>query len=192
VQMVTLSKGGSGDGDYEYITSQRGKLILKTIPGADFVVPEEGMFKKLELYAIGADTFVSKGQFAKEKRSIIMRVLDDGHENYKELIKTTINYTHSAKGLGEKTYIGQIFTAILGEYPDGYDIDDPKEAPDDDEFWNQVLGGQFQAILTVSDDGLYVNFGKDSIKACKKSAPKPGNSKKNELIDDDEDVADAA
>lgn len=192
--MVTLSKGGGG-GDYEYITSRGGKLIRKIIPGDDFVTPEEGLFKKLELHAIGAQTFQSTGQFPKEKRAIVMRVLDEGHDNFKELVKTTVNYTHSAKGLGEKTYIGQIFTAILGEYPDGVDIDDPGDASDDDEFWNEILGGHFQAILTVSDDGQYVNFGKDSIKACKKPATSAPRARKpadrNELIDED-NVEDAA
>lgn len=190
--MVTLSKS-SGGGDYEYILARNGKLIRKTIEGDQFIVPEEGMFKRLELYGIGAETYESTGKFPKEKRAIVMRVLDDGHENHKELIRTSINYTHSARGLGEKTYIGQLFTAILGEYPVGRDIDDPAEAEPTDEFWLSILGGQFQAILGISDDGQYVNFAKDSIKPCRQKAEpaaKPG--KRNELIEEDDATEDAA
>jgi hypothetical protein len=186
--MVTLSASSGGGGDYEYWVARSGKLVKdKMIPGDEFVVPEEGLYKTLELYGLGADTFMSQGQYPKQKRAIVLRILDDGHENYRDLVRTTINYEETARGLGPKTYIGQIFTAIRGgEYPDGEDITD--------DFWLSMIGGRFQAILTVSDDGQYVNFGKDSIKPCRAKAAKPARKvEDNPLIaEDEEDAADAA
>jgi hypothetical protein len=187
--MVKLSeKAGGGDGTYPYWVKRGDKLIKDKMIGADeLVVPEEGMFKNLELYAIGKDTFQSTGQYPKEKRAIIMRILDEGHDNYKELVRTTVNYSETPEGLGPKTYIGQIFTAIRGgTYPDDEDTDDA--------FWLSMLGGRFQAILTVSDDGVYVNFAKDSIKACKSSAAKPktkvsADDTDNELTAEDDEAA---
>lgn len=186
--MVTLSKdAGSSGGDYEYWVARSGKLVKdKLIGSEEFVVPEEGLFKTLELYALGADTFTSKGAYPKEKRAIVMRVLDEGHENYRDLIRTTVNYEETERGLGPMTYIGQIFTAIRGgEYPDGEDIND--------DFWLSMLGGRFQAILTVSEDEKYVNFGKDSIKPCRTrtAKTKTKSDEANPLIEED-DAEDAA
>lgn len=185
--MVTLSKDAGGSGTYEYLVSKNGQLDTVEISGDDFVVPDAGNYRKLELKALSTDTYTVNTKYGeKQRRGVVLRILDQDSPFYKELVRTSVPYEETARGLGPNTMIGQIFTAVRGgEYPDGEDIDD--------DFWASIIGGQLECNLSISEDGKWVNIVKDTIKAVRKPASRPASARKgNALIDEDDAAEDAA
>lgn len=185
--MVKLSASAGGGGDYEYWVVRNDKLIKNHIIKSDsLITPEADAYRTLELVGLGADTYTTNGQFGeKERRALVIRVLDQDSPNYKEMFRTSVTYTETPRGLGPKTMIGQLFTAIHGgEYPDDADTGT-------DEFWLTIIGGRFQAMLSVSDDGQFTNLVKDTIKACRRATPAKASKKSddNELTAEDEEAA---
>lgn len=179
--MVKLSESaGGGDGVYPYWIKRNGKLIKDKDLGPDDLVKltEGGAYRDLELYAIGADTYQTQGQYPGERRGLVLRQMDDQFDQHGELFRTSVRYAETAKGMGPKTMIGQIFTSIRdGVFPDDEEVDD--------DFWLSMLGGHFQAMIEVSDDGQYMNLVNDTIKPVRK-AKKTTTKSTNELIDEDE------
>lgn len=163
--LSNLDREVHAGGSFTYVVKERNKLEEIEFSSDDAVVPDEEMYRCLEFYGVGTETYeVTFENETSTKLPILLRIIDESDEQHECVFKTSITF----ESAGPKSGIGQIFTCILGE---------PFTGKIDNAFWLTVLGGRFGAALKLKekDDRTYVNLVHGSYKPVKqKASKKPG------------------
>lgn len=172
--LSNLDRSVKAGGTFYYVIKRSNKLEELEFDVQDEIIPEEELYRCLELYGIATDTYqVEFDGKTTTKLGILLRIIDENDPQHKGIFRTSVSY----EGCGPRSMIGQIFTAILGN---------PFIGEIDNELWKSVLGGRFGATLNIKDKGdrTYTNLVHGSFKPVKSRAAKPAPAP---ALDPDED-----
>lgn len=171
----------TGGGPREYAISKNGELELITFDSQDAVIPDEEMYRCLELYGVATkEREITWGDGeSSTKLPVLLRIIDENDAQHREIMQVDINYDSQ----GPKSSFGEVMTAITGE---------PFTRRVNQELWEEVIGGKFGASLrlkTGTNGGTFVNLVYGSVKPYKAKAKPAAKKVTDEDPFNEEDVA---
>lgn len=183
--LESLDRDVKVGGSFTYIIKRGGKLEELEFESEDSIVPEEEIYRSLELYGVGTSTydvtFTDKGggQKVTPKLGLLLRIIDENDDQHRGIFITSITYDTA----GPKSGFGQIAACILGA---------PYVGKINNDFWLSILGGRFGATLKLNESGgrTYVNLVHESYKPVKVKPTRSANAKPTKVVEDDDPFSD--
>jgi hypothetical protein len=163
--LESLDREVKSGGVFTYVIKRNGKLEEIEFDSDDAIIPDEEIYRSLELYGIATETyevtFREPGGEDKTttKLGLLLRIIDENDAQHRGIFRTSITF----ESAGPKSGVGQIFACILGA---------PYTGKINNDFWLTVLGGRFGAALKMkeTDSRVYINLVHGSFKPVKLKA----------------------
>jgi hypothetical protein len=174
--LEALNREAKAGGPRDYVIKRNGELEQIEFDANDAVIPDETMYRCLELYGVATEPRTvtwEDGAKSALKLPTLLRIIDEADAQHREIMQVELNFD----SVGPKSGFGQVAAAILGA---------PYIGRIDDAFWEKVIGGKFGASLSlkVAGDGrTFVNLVHNSAKPFKAKAKT--TSKPKPVEDDD-------